>query len=120
MFAGDHGVARTGVSAYPPEVTAQMVLNIEAGGAAINVLAEIAGATVRVVDLAVDTDGCPRTAYKVRRSSGNIAVEDALSEDEVSPPSTQAGASPTRRSTRAPICSSPVTWGSETPRRQRR
>ena len=82
VFAGDHGVARAGVSAYPPEVTAQMVTNIDAGGAAINVLAEISGATVRVVDIAVDTDG-PATDYKVRRSSGNIAVEDALSEDEV-------------------------------------
>ena len=66
VFAGDHGVARTGVSAYPPEVTAQMVANIDAGGAAINVLAGIAGATVRVVDIAVDcdeplTDGDRRT-----------------------------------------------------------
>ena len=82
VFAGDHGVARAGVSAYPPEVTAQMVMNIDAGGAAINVLAECAGATVRVVDIAVDTDG-PVTDYKVRRSSGNIAVEDALTADEV-------------------------------------
>ncbi|WP_059018506.1 nicotinate-nucleotide--dimethylbenzimidazole phosphoribosyltransferase [Mycobacterium sp. M26] len=85
VFAGDHGVARAGVSAYPPEVTAQMVANIGAGGAAINVLAEAAGATVRVVDVAVDCDGGdPETAeYKVRRSSGNIAIEDALSDDEV-------------------------------------
>nr|WP_162489452.1 nicotinate-nucleotide--dimethylbenzimidazole phosphoribosyltransferase [Mycobacterium sp. EPa45] len=86
VFAGDHGIARTGVSAYPPEVTAQMVANIEAGGAAINVLAEVAGASVRVVDIAVDCDQ-PLTAeigaHKVRRSSGNIAVEDALSAEEV-------------------------------------
>lgn len=86
VFAGDHGVARTGVSAYPPEVTAQMVANIDAGGAAINVLAGAAGASVRVVDIAVDCDA-PLTeaigAHKVRRSSGNIAVEDALSPDEV-------------------------------------
>jgi nicotinate-nucleotide--dimethylbenzimidazole phosphoribosyltransferase len=86
VFAGDHGVARTGVSAYPPEVTAQMVANIDAGGAAINVLAAIAGASVRVVDIAVDCEQ-PLTeaigAHKVRRSSGNIAVEDALSAEEV-------------------------------------
>jgi nicotinate-nucleotide--dimethylbenzimidazole phosphoribosyltransferase len=84
VFAGDHGVARTGVSAYPPEVTAQMVANIDSGGAAINVLAEVAGATVRVVDIAVDTDDVtgPIGAHKVRRSSGNIAIEDALTADE--------------------------------------
>ena len=86
VFAGDHGVTAEGVSAYPAEVTAQMVANIETGGAAINVLAEAAGATVRVVDMAVDRDtsGTDATAaHKVRRSSGNIATEDALSSDEV-------------------------------------
>nr|WP_090277756.1 nicotinate-nucleotide--dimethylbenzimidazole phosphoribosyltransferase [Mycolicibacterium komanii]CRL72682.1 nicotinate-nucleotide--dimethylbenzimidazole phosphoribosyltransferase [Mycolicibacterium komanii] len=86
VFAGDHGVATAGVSAYPADVTAQMVANFDAGGAAINVLAGAAGATVRVVDIAVDTDR-PHSpaigAHKVRRGSGNIAVEDALSPDEV-------------------------------------
>ncbi|MFW0151573.1 nicotinate-nucleotide--dimethylbenzimidazole phosphoribosyltransferase [Mycobacterium sp. smrl_JER01] len=86
VFAGDHGVAGAGVSAYPPAVTAAMVANFAAGGAAVNVLAEIAGAGVRVADMAVDTDE-PWTAevgaHKIRRSSGNIAVEDALTPDEV-------------------------------------
>ena len=84
VFAGDHGVARSGVSAYPPEVTAQMVANIDGGGAAINALAGIAGATVRVADLAVDADALSQQigAHKVRRGSGDIAIEDALTEDE--------------------------------------
>ena len=86
VFAGDHGVAAAGVSAYPAEVTAAMVANIAAGGAAVNVLADIAGAGVRVVDIAVDTDEPVSPAigaHKIRRSSGNIAVEDALTPDEV-------------------------------------
>ncbi len=86
VFAGDHGVTAAGVSAYPAEVTAQMVANFDAGGAAINVLAEAAGATVRVIDVAVDAAEplSPSIgAHKVRRSSGNIAVEDALTDDEV-------------------------------------
>jgi nicotinate-nucleotide--dimethylbenzimidazole phosphoribosyltransferase len=85
VFAGDHGVVEAGVSAFPPEVTAQMVANFDAGGAAINVLAEVAGASVRVVDIAVDTDEplSPSIgAHKVRRGSGNIAVQDALSTEE--------------------------------------
>lgn len=84
MFAGDHGVAASGVSAYPPEVTAQMVANIDAGGAAINALADVAGATVRVADLAVDADPLSEQvgAHKVRAGSGNIAVEDALTGSE--------------------------------------
>ena len=83
VFAGDHGVAREGVSAYPTEVTGQMLDNIDGGGAAVNVLADVAGATVRVVDIAVDRDDPDDAAvYKVRRSSGNIAVADALSHEE--------------------------------------
>ncbi|MGV0992509.1 MAG: nicotinate-nucleotide--dimethylbenzimidazole phosphoribosyltransferase [Mycobacterium sp.] len=70
VFAGDHGVAQAGVSAYPAEVTAQMVATVEAGRAAINVLADVAGATVRLVDMAVG------------RASGNIAEQDALSHDD--------------------------------------
>ncbi|NMO03372.1 nicotinate-nucleotide--dimethylbenzimidazole phosphoribosyltransferase [Gordonia sp. TBRC 11910] len=83
VFAGDHGVARTGVSAFPPEVTAQMVANIASGGAAVNVLARRSGASVQVFDMSVDADTSPDVArFKVRRSSGNLAVEDALSIDE--------------------------------------
>ncbi len=84
VFAGDHGVTAAGVSAFPSEVTAQMVANFDAGGAAINVLAELAGAGVRVVDMAVDTDRSDDAigAHKIRRGSGNIAVEDALTAEQ--------------------------------------
>jgi nicotinate-nucleotide--dimethylbenzimidazole phosphoribosyltransferase len=54
VFAGNHGVTAQGVSAYPPEVTAQMVANFAAGGAAINQLARTAGAGLRVTPLALD------------------------------------------------------------------
>ncbi|MER5265725.1 nicotinate-nucleotide--dimethylbenzimidazole phosphoribosyltransferase [Actinosynnema sp. NPDC002837] len=81
VFAGDHGVAQHGVSAYPPEVTGQMVANFLAGGAAVNVLANVAGATVRVVDLAVDSETAVGD-LKVRRGSGSIDREDALTLEE--------------------------------------
>jgi nicotinate-nucleotide--dimethylbenzimidazole phosphoribosyltransferase len=91
VLAGDHGVARTAAtSAYPPEVTAQMVLNFLAGGAAVNVLARQNGATVRVVDVAVDVDWAELGASvpddvvrdKVRRGSGSIDREDAMTREE--------------------------------------
>ena len=91
VLAGDHGVARTaGTSAYPPEVTAQMLLNFLAGGAAVNVLARQNGATVRVVDVAVDVDWAELGAAvpedvvrdKVRRGSGSIDREDAMTRED--------------------------------------
>jgi nicotinate-nucleotide--dimethylbenzimidazole phosphoribosyltransferase len=54
VFAGNHGVTRQGVSAYPAEVTAQMVANFAAGGAAINQLARASGAALRVIPLSLD------------------------------------------------------------------
>ncbi|MGH3787296.1 MAG: nicotinate-nucleotide--dimethylbenzimidazole phosphoribosyltransferase [Pseudonocardiaceae bacterium] len=89
VFAGDHGIAARGVSAYPSEVTRQMVGNLLGGGAAVNVLASVAGATVRVVDVAVDCDQAAVAApplvtrHKVRRGSGAIDRQDALTDTEV-------------------------------------
>ena len=54
VFAGNHGVTAQGVSAYPAEVTAQMVANFASGGAAINQLAKVAGAELRVIALDLD------------------------------------------------------------------
>ncbi|MGW4350780.1 nicotinate-nucleotide--dimethylbenzimidazole phosphoribosyltransferase [Nocardia sp. NPDC004582] len=84
VFAGDHGVAQHGVSAYPSEVTGQMVANFVHGGAAVNVMARLADATVRVADISVAGDTAPEISrHKVRRSSGSIDREDALTEAEV-------------------------------------
>ncbi len=85
IFAGDHGIATAaGTSAFPSEVTAQMVANFLTGGAAATVLANAAGATVRVVDVAVDSDyqglGVPEHVWqnRIRRGSGALDREDAL------------------------------------------
>jgi nicotinate-nucleotide--dimethylbenzimidazole phosphoribosyltransferase len=84
VAAADHGVAAGGVSAYPTEVTVQMVHNFLAGGAAINVLAAQAGAEVRVVDAGVASDiAQPRLhAAKVRRGTGDITRSPAMSRED--------------------------------------
>jgi nicotinate-nucleotide--dimethylbenzimidazole phosphoribosyltransferase len=85
VFAGDHGVLAEGVTPWPAEVTAQMVANFLAGGAAINVLARHAGAEVVVVDVGVAAplDDHPKLIHaKIRPGTGNIALEPAMTEDE--------------------------------------
>ncbi len=64
-FAGDHGVVDEGVSAFPREVTPQMVLNFLRGGAGVNVLARHAGAQVIVVDVGVDYDFEPMDGLEI-------------------------------------------------------
>jgi nicotinate-nucleotide--dimethylbenzimidazole phosphoribosyltransferase len=86
IFAGDHGVADHGVSAYPKAVTPAMVHTFLAGRAGVSVLAAQHGVPVRVLDLGVDDDldGVDRSvqAFKVRRGSGAIHLEDALTPAE--------------------------------------
>lgn len=90
IFAGDHAVARRGVSAYPPEVTGQMVVNFLAGGAGVNVLARAHQATVRVVDLSVDVDYADLganvpdevIAHRIRRGADDIADRAAMTLEE--------------------------------------
>lgn len=77
VFAGDHGVTRNKVSAYPAEVSLQMAENIRAGGAAINVLARAGGANVRLVDVSLDHEAWGDE--RVSQSCGSIDREDAMS-----------------------------------------
>jgi nicotinate-nucleotide--dimethylbenzimidazole phosphoribosyltransferase len=84
-FAGDHGVTASGVSAYPKEVTPQMVFNFLNGGAAINVLSRHAGADNVVIDIGVDFDFANATGLvhrKVMPGTRNMAVEPAMTEGE--------------------------------------
>ncbi len=70
VFAGNHGVTAQGVSAYPAEVTVQMVANFSGGGAAINQLARAAGANLRVVPLSLD------------QPTADFTLAPAMSDDE--------------------------------------
>ncbi len=84
-FAADHGVAEEGVSAYPAEVTPQMVYNMLNGGAAINVLARHAGADLDIVDIGVNHDFSDHPGLhrmKVRRGTSNMVKAPAMTQDE--------------------------------------
>lgn len=86
VFAADHGVTDEGVSAYPREVTAQMVRNFLAGGAAINVLARLHAADLTVVDIGVDAEfeQVPGLCLmKVRSGSRNLHREAAMTSEEL-------------------------------------
>ena len=84
VMAGDHGVCEEGVSAFPSEVTWQMVLNFLAGGAAVNVLARHAGANVVCVDMGIngDVEHPGLLNRKIRRGTRNMAKEAAMTREE--------------------------------------
>ncbi len=89
LFAGDHGIARQGVSAYAPEATAAMVRRIAEGGGPVQSLARAHNASVRVVDVSVDCDlsafadlPADVAAGRIRRGTGQIDEERACSLDE--------------------------------------
>ena len=85
VMAGDHGVVGEGVSAYPQEVTFQMVYNFIRGGAGINVLAKHIGAEILVVDMGVAKEFPPEKGLiikKVAYGTKNIAKGPAMSKNE--------------------------------------
>ncbi|MCP9439399.1 MAG: nicotinate-nucleotide--dimethylbenzimidazole phosphoribosyltransferase [Nitrospira sp.] len=84
-LAADHGVTKEQVSAYPQEVTPQMVRNFLRGGAAVNVLARHVGVEVRVVDIGVNDDFGPLPGLldrKIRKGTRNFSVEPAMTRQE--------------------------------------
>ncbi|WP_062647568.1 nicotinate-nucleotide--dimethylbenzimidazole phosphoribosyltransferase [Streptomyces maremycinicus] len=86
LFAGDHGIAELGVSARPAGSASELVREVIEGGRPVSVLARRLGVPVRVVDMALDCD--PETfpedvvRHRVRRGSGRIDIEDALTPEE--------------------------------------
>ena len=86
VFAADHGIAAEGVSAYPQAVTAQMVANMLAGGAAINVLARQHGFALQVVDAGVASDMADHPSLvkrKIARGTQNICSSPAMTEGQL-------------------------------------
>jgi nicotinate-nucleotide--dimethylbenzimidazole phosphoribosyltransferase len=85
IFAGDHGIAQAGVSAYPQSVTAQMVANFLSGGAAINVFAKQHGLDLWIVDAGVNADlaAHPRLVNeKISKGTANFLHQPAMSAEE--------------------------------------
>jgi len=103
VAAADHGVTAEGVSAYPAEVTPQMVLNFLAGGAAVNQIARSAGAEVYVLDVGVNGPEFPAherlIPARVRAGTGNLAREPAMRPAEAMA-ALQAGENAARRAIR--------------------
>ena len=103
VFAGDHGIANSGVSSYPQAVTAQMVLNFLGSGAAINVFARQNGFTLRVIDAGVNHVFVPHPALvnaKIAMSTANFLYEPAMTQTQCEQALTR-GASITMKETAA-------------------
>lgn len=86
VFAADHGVAASGVSAFPQEVTVQMVANFSAGGAAISVLASSLGATLEVVDVGtvVKPQDLPGVlSNRAGAGTANLQYQDAMTGEQL-------------------------------------
>lgn len=86
VFAADHGIVSEGVSAYPKEVTLQMVMNFLSEGAAINVLARLHHAELTVIDVGIDATfgDLPGLMHrKVRRGSQNMLYEKAMADSQL-------------------------------------
>jgi nicotinate-nucleotide--dimethylbenzimidazole phosphoribosyltransferase len=84
-MAGDHGVVAEGVSAFPQEVTPQMVLNFLRGGAAINVLARHVGARITIVDMGVAADMQPHPSLvvkKIAHGTANMTQGPAMTREQ--------------------------------------
>lgn len=86
LCAGDHGLVEEGVSAWPSEVTAQMVMNFLNGGAAANVFARAAGADIKIIDAGVSSplpDDAKLLRAGIRAGTRNALKEDAMTAEEV-------------------------------------
>jgi nicotinate-nucleotide--dimethylbenzimidazole phosphoribosyltransferase len=84
ILAGDHGIAEHGVSAPGRQTTVERIAEVRAGSAAINILADLAGAGIRIEDISVDAPDSERTGeHRIRRSSERIDTTDAVTQAEV-------------------------------------
>ncbi len=86
VFAADHGVALEGVSAFPQEVTSQMLDNFVRGGAAISVMSRSMGASLEIVDVGTAAGGTDRPGvrnHRVGKGTANIRTQDAMSEAQL-------------------------------------